>query len=60
LVEVSGRALEEVVVVVVAAAEEEDLQSGILAEDLGHTVGREDQCMTALPAVAENPQAGLA
>jgi hypothetical protein len=65
LVEVSERVLEEAVVVAAAAAaaeeeEEEDLQSGNLAEDPGHTVGPEDQRMTALPAVAESPRAGLA
>jgi len=58
LVEVSERVLEEAVVA--AAEEEEDLQFGNLAEDPGHTVGPEDQCMIALPAVAESPRAGLA
>jgi hypothetical protein len=62
LVEISGQALEEVVIAAAAAAAEgeEDLQSGNLAEEFGHTVGREDQYMTALPAVVENPQVGLA
>jgi hypothetical protein len=47
--------LEEVVVAAAAAEEEEDLQSGNFAEGLDHTVSQEDQRMTALPAVAENP-----
>lgn len=51
---------EEVGTAAAAVAAEKEYQSGSFAEELGHTAGWEGQCTTAVAAVAEILQVGLA